>query len=332
MAEDDASLAMRPILTAYWMSRCIHVAVEFKVPDALGDAPETVEALAAKVGAHAGSLKRVLRAVATVGIFEDLGDGRFAHTPASRTLRADHPNSQRGLAMFAAADYHWAAWGALGEAVKTGRTAFDGLYGCNSFEYYNDHPEDARVFDDAMTSASAPGIAAATSAYDFSGFKRIGDIGGGAGHLIRAVLAKAPAAEGVVFDMPHVAGAAPRVAGERLAFEGGDFFNDDLPVCDAYLMMRIIHDWDDDRSIAILKNLRRAAPPESRLLLVEAVLSDDPKTDWGKITDVEMLVLTGGRERTGEEYRTLLAAAGFEMLRVIPTATSISLVEARPAG
>jgi len=332
MPDADPYLQIRSLANAYWLSRCLHVATEFGVPDALGDGPETVEALAGKIGAHADSLKRVLRALATAGVFEDLGGGRFAHSPASRLLRADDPRSQRGLVRFAAADYHWAAWGALGQAVKTGRTAFDGIFGCNSFEYYQDHPEDARVFDDAMAGASAFGIAAATSAYDFSDFKRIGDIGGGAGHLLRAVLAKAPKAEGVLFDMPHVVAAAPRASSERIAFQGGDFFKDDLPVCDAYVMMRIIHDWDDDRSEAILKNLRRAAPPESRLLLVEGVLSEDPKTDWGKITDVEMLVLTGGRERTGEEYRILLAKSGFEMLRVIPTATSISIVEARPAA
>jgi len=315
---------IRELATAYWRSRCLHVAAELGLADALGDDLMSAEVLARKTGVHAGALHRLMRALASLGVFVEVGD-RYGQSPASQFLRSDHPQSMIGLARFAAADYHWAAWGNLEHSIRTGETAFDNLFGCNSFDYLKAHPEQARVFDQAMARTN---VAALTSVYDFTGFARIADIGGGEGHLIRDVLATAPQAAGVLFDRPDVVSAAGE--GERLVVQGGDFFNDEMPVCDAYLLMRILHDWDDDASVRLLRNLRRATPDHARLLIVEGFLSEEPGPAMAKITDLEMLVLTGGRERTATQFGSLLERAGFSLLDVIHTGTGSAIFEAKP--
>jgi hypothetical protein len=325
----DPAESVRTLAVAYWHSRCLHAVVELGVADALGDTAEPVEEIARKVGADTEALNRVLRFLAGVGIFEDQGR-RYAHSPASRFLRLDHPQSVYGLARFAAAGYHWQAWGELPAALKSGRVAFESLFECNSFEYFRRHPEEGRVFDLAMTTKAQGDNAAIIASYDLSGVTRIADVGGGAGHLIRAMLTACPHLRGVLFDLPAVIARSEVEPADRLEFQGGDFFNDDLPVADLYLLMMILHDWSDEACIRLLRNLRRVVPDGARILVVEALLPTEPGPAFAKMTDVEMLVLTGGRERTETEYRALLERSGFDLRRVFPTSTQMVLLEASP--
>jgi len=171
-------------------------------------------------------------------------------------------------------------------------------------------------------------VAAIVAVYDFSGFNLIGDIGGGRGHLLRAVLDAAPTAKGVLFDLPHVIEEAARETSERLTLQSGDFFSGSLPVCDAYLLMEVIHDWGDEESVAILKAIRRAAPSHAKFLLIETIVPDDPGPDWSKLLDIHMLTLVGGKQRTRQEYEALLERAGFSVEREIDTGAGISIIEA----
>ena len=230
-------------------------------------------------------------------------------------------------------EVHWAAFGALEQAVRTGRPAFDQVTGVQGFDYFTAHPEEGALFDQAMAAKASGQIGPVLKAYDFSSFARIGDIGGGQGHLLRAVLSRAPEASGVLLDLPAVAArAAPH---DRIQIIGGDFFSDQMPVCDLYLMMSVLHDWADDEAAAILANLRRAAPPQARLLLIEAVLAppgggrDD--YDMARMIDIEMLVMTHGRERTRAEWAAVLSDGGWRLERVLPAGPWSGIIEAAPA-
>ncbi len=184
------------------------------------------------------------------------------------------------------------------------------------------------MFNAAMGAKAQGAVAAILASYDFSGFGRIGDIGGGNGHLLRAILDTEPGAEGILFDLPHVIEEAASVASGRLGLQAGDFFRDPLPGCDAYLLMEIIHDWGDEDSFSILRAVRRAAPPRAKLLVIETIVPDDPGPDWSKMLDIHMLALLGGRQRTWQEYEALLARSGFVFEREIDTGAGISILEA----
>jgi len=196
------------------------------------------------------------------------------------------------------------------------------------WNYLEEHPDEGRVFDAAMTAKAAAQIAGIVQACDFSRFGLIADIGGGRGHLLQAVLDRVPAAEGVLFDLPHVVRAAEGAASERLKLQPGDFFKDALPACDAYILMEIIHDWNDADARQILTSVRRAAPRHARLLLIESIVPGTPGPDWSKVLDVLMLTLLGGRQRTLGEYRALLSGAGFRFEREIKASPDISILEA----
>lgn len=315
----------------YRMARCLHAAVELGIPDALGEDGAEVDDLAEKTGCEPGALRRLMMTLAARDVFACDGD-RFGHTDMSRLLRTCEPQSLDGFVRFAGADYQWSSWGALPTTIRTGQTAFDTLFGCNSFEYFRQNPDDGIHFDQAM-GALAPGvIESVVEAYDFTRFSRIADMGGGRGHLLRGVLDKAPKAEGVLFDLPSVAEHARSLGGERMSFVGGDFFRDDLPAADAYLFMMILHDWSDADCVRILKNLRRTIAPGARVLLVEAVLPEDVGCPTERAADMTMLVMTGGRERTQSEYAALLREAGFGLVGpAIRTRSMMSIIEAEPA-
>jgi len=314
----------------YRLPRCLHAAVELGVPDVLGAAPMTAEALAAAVGAHAESLNRLMLTLASAGVFEAV-EGGFQHNETSRLLRSENA-ALNGFVRFAAADYQWATWGGILHSVRTGGPSFDHIYGRHTFDYYKDHPEDGRIFDLAMTSKAASDNAAVVAAYDFSGFSRIADVGGGRGHLIRTILKATPTAQGLLFDLPEVAENAKAMGdNQRLSFVGGSFFDDDLPPADAYLMMMVLHDWSDERCVAILKNLRRTAPASAKLLVIEYNFPEGAGEIMPRLGDIHMMVLTGGRERTGRQYDALFAQAGFKLARApIPTAGLMAIFEAVP--
>ncbi|OLB21218.1 MAG: hypothetical protein AUH15_09540 [Acidobacteriales bacterium 13_2_20CM_55_8] len=311
----------------YSLSRCLHVVADLGVADALDDQPRTAAALAESTGTNADALNRVLRLLSCHGIFESR-DGKFAHTPASRLLRSDHPRSMRSFVRMIGLPVNWAAYGKLDHTVRTGQSAMAQVLPDGLFRYFADHPEASQIFNQAMMGKAQAQIAGIVGNYSFSDFNLIGDIGGGQGHLLEAVLAANPHLRGVLFEAPHVIEQASGIASDRLSLQSGDFFKDAMPVCDAYLMMDIIHDWSDEESTRILKNLRRFAPTHAKLLLVEAVIRDDSKPNFVKILDIHMMTLVTGRQRTWHEFETLLAGAGFRLEREIDAGGEFSILEA----
>jgi hypothetical protein len=234
----------------------------------------------------------------------------------------------RAFARMFGLSLNWAIFGALDFTVRTGLPAVAEVYPDGLWAYYAKHPEAGRVFNGAMASKAHGQVAGILAAYNFTEFASVGDIGGGAGHLLRAVLDAAPAASGVLFDLPHVIADAADLASARLTLQAGDFFRDALPRCDAYLLMEIIHDWSDEESIAILRAVRAAAPPHAKLLVIETLIPDAPGPDWSKMLDIHMLALLGGRQRTRQEYAALFDAAGFQLVRQIDTFADIAILEA----
>jgi hypothetical protein len=317
-----------------WVSRAIYVAAKLRIADHLQEGSRAAEELAAAAGVAPGPLYRLLRALAGVGIFARQADGRFRLNPLAEPLRAGGPESMRALAVMIGEEQD-RCWDDLFETVRTGETAFDRLYGRPYFDYLGAHPEQARIFDAAMTGFSSRAMRAMLDAYDLSDVSTLADIGGGLGTNLTAALGRYPAMRGLLFDRPQVVARAQPlleaggVAG-RCAVEGGDFFEAAPGGADAYLLGHILHDWDDARAGLILGNLRLAMPASAKLLLVEYVLPEGDGASFGKLLDLHMMVLLGGRERTEAEYRRLLAARGFRLTRVVPTAGDISVVEGRP--
>ena len=316
---------LQQMAAGYCLPRCLHVVADLGVADALDETPRTAADLGASVGAHPDALGRVLRLLAAHGVFEMQGD-MFRHSPASRLLRTDHPQSMRAFAQMNGLPVFWATYEALEHSVRTGLPAASKVFPEGFWAYFAQHPEEGRVFNAAMAARAQGVVAGILASYDFSRFERIGDIGGGSGHLLRAIIDASPNTEGVLFDLPHVIEGAD-VASERLTLQGGDFFRDTLPSCDAYLLMEIIHDWADEESVAILQAVQRAAPSHAKVLLIERLVPDDPGPDWSKMLDIHMLALFGGRQRTRQEYEALLTKSGFVLLRDIDTRAGISILE-----
>lgn len=321
------------LMTAFWASRCVHVVAQLGVADALGDEAMTTAELAAAVKVDASSLGRVLRLLAAHGIFERTPTG-FRHNAASRLLRSQPP-SLRAFAQMIGGPLGWGSFGALEHAVRTGEPGVRTLAPGGLFEYFPKHPEEAQIFNAAMTGKSLGQVSAVVSAYDFSKVGEIADIGGGAGHLLRAVLEVAPNARGILFDLPHVIKQNEGLASPRLTLQAGDFFKDALPSCEMYVIMEVIHDWADAEATQILKAVRRACRPTSKLLIVEHILPDDPGPHWAKSLDITMLTMTGGLERTRAEYEKLLTDAGFNLDRVVQTPSGnmmapLDIIEATP--
>jgi hypothetical protein len=330
MAEPNPAQTVLMLTTAYWASRCLQVAAELGVADVLGEEPQTAEALAGALGVQPQPLGRVLRCLANHGVFTMKG-GRFAHNAASRLLASGARPSLRSLARMMGLRPHWDAYGELEHTVRTGQPGIAAATGASLFDYLAGRPEHALIFDEAMVGKSIEQIGGALAAYDFSGFRTIGDIGGGAGHLLEAVLAQAPEAEGVLFDLPQVAGRAAEAPHPRIRYVGGDFFSDPIPPCDAYLMMTVLHDWSDAEAAQILARIKRGAPAGAKLLLIEAVIGLKDGFDFGKDLDIEMLAMTTGRERTAEEWAVVLAEGGWRLTRIVPTSGMSAVIEAEAA-
>jgi O-methyltransferase domain len=316
--------ALWSLINSHAIARCVQVIAEFGVADALADRPMTAAELAAQTGMNADALHRMLRLLVAHDMFAHEAEG-YRHTPASELLRTDHPRSLRALARMVGMPVMWNDFTELASVAKTGKPALDwaGLVA-----YFAAHPEESSLFNQAMVSKSARVVPAVIAAYDFSPFRLIADIGGGRGHLLRAILERTPTASGILFDLPHVIADIADHDLERLRLQPGDFFTDALPTADAYVLMEVIHDWADQDAGKILAAVRRAAPAHARLLIVEALVSESPGPHPSKVLDIFMLAVTGGRERTPSEYKALLAGAGFRLERVIPTPSQYSVVEA----
>jgi hypothetical protein len=318
------------------VSMAISVAAKLRIADRLADGPKDIAGLAAETGTHAPSLYRVMRLMASLDVFAERDDGRFALAPMGEYLRTGVQGSLRGIADYCGSDWSWRAWGNLLESVRTGRTAFDGVFGEPAFDYLEKHPDVSAVFNEGMTGFSSGIASAVAGAYDFSAFGTVVDVGGGHGVLLSTILRSYPGVKGIVFDSPHVAAGAEDAIREaglagRCRAVGGDFFRGVPAGGDAYLMKHVIHDWPDDRAATILRNCREGVNQGGRLLLVEIVIAPGNAADFGKVIDLEMLVIGGGRERTEAEYRELLAAAGWRLARVIPTESPVQVIEAEPA-
>jgi hypothetical protein len=302
----------------------MHVVAELGVADALQEEPASGAELARRTNLNADALSRILRLLVANGVFAGTRDA-YTHTPASRLLRSDHPQSMRSLARTLGMPSLWDGLTELATAAKTGRPARDWA---SLVAYYAEHPDEAALFNQAMVDKSAVVIPAVVAAYDFSSFKSLADIAGGRAHLLQGILAKAPEATGVLFEMPHVIADAAGIASPRLKLQAGNFFSDALPVADAYLLMDVLHDWNDADSARILAAIRRAAPKQARLLIVESLVGEEPGPHPGKMLDIVMLAVTGGKERSPSEFKLLLEPAGFRIERVIATTSSYSVLEA----
>lgn len=330
MNEQNPVESILGLATAYWTSRCLHVVAEAGIADALGDDPRSAAELAAQTGTNPDALHRILRSLVNHGVFT-LRDGKFSHNAASRMLRTDAQPSLRSLVRMMGLDFHWDAYRELMHSLKTGRSAAEVVMPEGLFPRLKKNPEHGRIFNEAMVGKSAGMIGPVLGAFDFSPYKMIGDVGGGMGHLLAAILGATPKARGVLFELPEVIEQARGAAHERINYVGGDFFKDAIPPCDLYVMMMVLHDWSDEESIAILSNIARSAPPGARLLLVEAVIDEANIAGFAVDLDIEMLAFAVGRERTALQWRNVLEKSGFRMTSARALNGMTGLVEATPA-
>ena len=317
------------------ITQAISVAARLGLADLLKDGAKSADELAQATGTQARPLYRLLRALASVGIFAEDDAGRFKLTPLAEPLRSNTPDSLRDFSIFIGADWHWRAWGDLFGSVQSGQPAFERIYGKAYFDYLGENAGPAQVFNDAMTSLSTAASAAVVDGYDFAGINKLVDVGGGHGMLLSSILEKYPQMSGILIDAPSV------IKGTKEAIEarglsgrcdavGGDFFASVPAGGDAYIMKHIIHDWNDERASTILQCCHRQMPPEGRLLVVEIVIPEGNAPSIGKLLDLEMLVLLHAYERTEAEYRELFNRSGFRLTRIVPTKSVYSVIEGVP--
>lgn len=327
----SAPQQMAQMITGYWISQMVYVAARLELADRLQSGPRTAEQLAPATGTHAPSLYRLLRALAGVGVLVEDDQRRFALTEVGQTLRQDVPGSQWAMARMMGEE-HFRCWGELLYSIQTGEKAFDKIYGTPAFHYLSRHEEQARIFDKAMVSVHGRETGAMLDAYDLSGVTTLADIGGGNGSLLTAALQRHPHLKGILFDLPGVITRARenlRAAGlaDRCQAIPGSFFEAVPPGADAYLMRHIIHDWTDEQCTQILRLIHQVIPPQGKLLVLESVIRPGNEFDFAKLLDLNMLLIPGGKERTEEEFRSLLAAGGFRLTRIVPTPADLCVLE-----
>jgi len=311
----------------YYVSRCLQVVAELGIADLISDVPVSPSELARSTGSNPDALARVLSLLCAHGVFERV-DGRFCHTEASRVIRTDHPMSMRPFARMFGIPVLWQSVMRLNESVATGRPMGEEVTEGGLWRYLEQHPDANEKFNHNMAAKSRAVIPLVVAAYDFTKFSRIADVGGGRGHLLSAILESSSLSRGILFDQPHVIQQATDVSSQRLELRGGNFFKDELPEAEAYVLMDVIHDWDDQHAEKILEAVCRAAPDAAKLLLVEAMMPEQPAPCWTTTLDVVMLNLLGGRQRSMSEYMTLLNRCGFGQVKEIPVGAGHSIVEA----
>lgn len=315
------------------VQKSIYVIAELGIADFINDKPMSAEELAKRTSTNAASLYRVLRMLAGVGFFAENANGEFELTPLAALLVKDNPNSMRDFALMMGNDWSWQTVKNLRHSVETGKMAHEKSHGNTSWEYFEQNTEVGAVFNRAMTSNSLAAVAPIVAGYDFSQFVTIVDIAGGHGILLSGILKANPNTQGILFDIPSV------IAGSGEFFEkagvenrvekiSGDFFESVPSGADAYIIKHIIHDWDDAESIRILKNIHSAMNQNGKVLVVEMVVPEGNEPSPAKILDVQMLMFTGGKERTAKEYAELLNKSGFRMTQIVPTHSPMQIVEA----
>lgn len=326
------------LMSGYWVSQALHTAAELGLADAVGRKPRDVDALAQALDCDADALYRLLRALASVGVFTEAAPRAFATTPMAVLLRRDMPGNLRDFCRFQGARWHWQSWGDLVGTVRSGIPAIRRELGATDcFDYLASHPEEAATFDAAMSGYAARVHAAIVDEGGFDDARLIVDVGGGRGELLARLLEAVPAARGIVLDRaPVVAGATQTFARfgvqARAQAVAGDFFDEVPAGGDLYLLSNILHDWPDAQAIALLRRIRAAMADRARVLIVEHVIAPGDAADPGKLVDLEMMVIAGGRERTEAEFRRLADAAGLHITAIRRTATAACIVEARPPG
>ncbi|WP_216913727.1 methyltransferase [Nocardia noduli] len=327
-------IALMEVIAAGWLTQALYAAANLGIADALAEGPRTGRQLARAVGAQEDALHRLMRLLISHGIFTRDARGRYALTALARPLCADSEVSLRDAVLFFGSELHRRHWTHITEAVRTGEAVGAKIDGKPFFEYVADDRETGEIFDRAMTSISTLTMGPLLASYDFGRFGTVVDVGGGEGLLLGEILRGAPRSRGILFDLPEVVAKAPATLAElgvadRCVVESGSFFDRVPPGGDAYLLKHIVHDWDEEQIGQILRVLRTAMTRDSRLLLVELVLPENTRPHPGKYIDLEMLINTGGRERTESEYRDLLAQAGFTLERCVPTISPDNILEAR---
>ena len=323
------------LVNGYQISQAIHVAASLGVADHLHDTACSIEELASRTASHPGALYRLLRALASVGVLHEGENKTFSLTAMGECLRSDAPMPVGDWAAHIGRPYIWQSWGHLLHSVRTGEVGFENLYKQSAWEFRAANPEENAFFDRAMTASSQSVVQAAVDAYDFGQFRHIADIGGGQGQLLSGILSVNPHVRGTLFDQPHVVIRAKDVLAryglsERCTIVSGSFFETVPEGADAYLLKSIIHDWDDEKAIDILRVCRRATGTGAKLLLVERVIEQPNDGALNKFSDLNMLVNLGGRERTPQEYSDLCQSAGFRLCRIVQAGMLYGIVEAEP--
>jgi hypothetical protein len=317
------------------VTQMIYVAAKLGIADLLKDGPKDSDALAESTETHPQTLYRLMRTLASIGIFAESKDRQFILTPLAIPLQADAPGSVRNFALWAGEVWTWQLFGELLYSVRTGKPVFTRIFGQGIDEYFAQNPESAKIFNQLMLERTQPNAVAVAEAYNFSKIDKLVDVGGGCGILLTTILKENPHLSGVLFDLPHVIKETRDTIEQegvinRCELVSGDFF-ETVPVGgDAYILSQVIHDWDDDQAITILKNCRRHMPMNGRLLLLEYVILPDNAPSPGRISDIIMLVTEGGRERTELEFRALFETAGFRLTNIIPTQSGINVIEGVP--
>jgi hypothetical protein len=310
------------------------VAAALGLADALRDGPADAATLAARIGADAKALHRLMRVLAALDVLEPLGGNAFALAAMGRFLCTEQAGSCAPMARLLGRANIWRAWGGLSDTVRTGKTAFDEAHGCSVWAYRNQHPEERDVFHSAMASGTDFLARAVLDAVDFGRFAHLVDVGGGDGAFLARILDRHSGLHGTLFDMPDMVADSrlpARFAGRARAVSG-DFFDTVPAGADAYLLKWILHDWDDENAVTILKSCRRAIDPQGRLLVAEYIIGPGHASPDGELMDLTMMVMTGGRERTTDEFAALLSAAGFQLASVTRTGTPFCIIEAVPGS
>jgi hypothetical protein len=334
---EDVARQLHRLITGHQVAQAVHVAARLGISDLLADGPRSAAELAEATGAEARSLGRLMRVLVALGLFADVGGERFASTELGDAFRSDAPRSVGGWARMVGRPFHWLAYGELEHCIRTGESGFVTAHGVPLWDYLTAHPEEQELFDGAMTAISRSVADSVVEAFDFGRFGTVVDVGGGRGMLLAAILARHPSLDGVLFDRPEVVARAREIlaaagVAERCDVVGGSFFEAVPENGDVYILKAVIHDWPDAEAVEILRTCRRAMPPHGRLVLVEQVLDLAPDAVRTALSDLTMLVMASGQERTADEYGALLAAAGFDLTRTIPTGGDVFLIEAAPAG